>query len=1071
MGSADSLPAGGAVTIAAGATLDLGGFDATIGDLSGAGVVALDDATLTAGTDDSTAFSGTIYGNVELIKQGSGTLTLSGPDDASQTAVNAGALQLTDGANLTGAVVDDSLLEINATGTVILGGVLSGSGALIQQGSGTSVLSSVDGFSGSATIDAGVLQITAGTTVAAVTTDDATLAFDQTGTIAVGGAIDGSGNLIVAGGGTIELDATNGYAGGTTLDAGTLVLGTIGAAGSGTIDFGAGANADISFSQANVPGNVISGFVSGDKLDITDLTAGGNQGTLGADNVLSVPISGGGSLTLQLDPGMDYTGFAFPLQPDGASGTNVEAILTQFTVATASDLSAALQSIDVGGAAAAAGTSYTITVASDIALNLALPAINLASGSTLTINGLGNTLDGGGTERGLFAYSGTAIVNDLTIANANASGQAGGAGYWGGGGGAGLGGGLFVASNADVALNNVSFSNDQAVGGAGGSGYAGRGFGGGMGVGGIGAPAGGFGMGGGNYQAGGFGGGGGAAYFGAGSGGFGGGGGAAIYGAGAGNFGAANGGSGEGSGPVPGGAGLGAGGDIFVQQGGGLVFQNGSLSGGTVTSGGPGAGAFGAGIFLQGDAAITLAPQVGQTISIDDAIADQSGADPGNVYNDPADGELILGGSGTVALNGSNTFAGTITFDGDPLLQLGSAAFAGDNLPNLIDGFTAGDTIDLTGLTFESGATASIAGGTLTVTSGAISDTLPIDGLADGTPFVAGPDNGTGTEFALCFCAGTLIRTPSGEVAVERLLVGDLVVTASYTVRPIEWIGTGRVLATRGRRNAATPVIVKKSALDDNVPVRDLHVTKGHALLIDGALIPVEELVNHRTILWDDQAQEVELYHIELATHDVLLANGAPAESYRDDGNRWLFRNANSGWGLAQQEPCAPLLTGGPIVDEAWRRLLDRAGPRPSTPLTDEPDLHLMIEGTRLDAATRDRGTYVFRLAGRPGTARIVSRAVVPQELGLARDPRSLGVTLRQITLWQGTRCRVVDADDATLADGFHDYEADDAIRWTDGAAVLPATLFEGIDGPFDLILHIAGGTSYLADADNRMVA
>jgi hypothetical protein len=57
----------------------------------------------------------------------------------------------------------------------------------------------------------------------------------------------------------------------------------------------------------------------------------------------------------------------------------------------------------------------------------------------------------------------------------------------------------------------------------------------------------------------------------------------------------------------------------------------------------------------------------------------------------------------------------------------------------------------------------------------------------------------------------------------------------------------GRVLATRGRRNAATPVIVRKGALADNVPFRDLHVTKAHALYIDDVLIPVEFLVNHRS--------------------------------------------------------------------------------------------------------------------------------------------------------------------------------------------------------------------------------
>ena len=88
---------------------------------------------------------------------------------------------------------------------------------------------------------------------------------------------------------------------------------------------------------------------------------------------------------------------------------------------------------------------------------------------------------------------------------------------------------------------------------------------------------------------------------------------------------------------------------------------------------------------------------------------------------------------------------------------------------------------------------------------------------------------------------------------------------------------------------------------------RDLRITKAHALYIDGVLIPVEELINYRSILWDDRAQEVAVYHIELETHDVLIANGAPAESYRDDGNRWLFRNASASWLQPLQPPCAPL--------------------------------------------------------------------------------------------------------------------------------------------------------------------
>jgi Hint domain len=172
-------------------------------------------------------------------------------------------------------------------------------------------------------------------------------------------------------------------------------------------------------------------------------------------------------------------------------------------------------------------------------------------------------------------------------------------------------------------------------------------------------------------------------------------------------------------------------------------------------------------------------------------------------------------------------------------------------------------------------------------------------------------------------------------------------------------IGSGKVLATRGRRTAAIPVIVRKGALVDNVPNRDLRVTKAHLLYIDGVLIPVEFLVNHRTILWDDRAQEVAICHVELDSHDVLIANGAPAESYRDDGNRWLFQNANAGWHLPPQDPYTPVLTGGPLVDAVWRRLLDRAGLRRLPPMTDDPDLHLYSSMARVWMQRNGKGSYM----------------------------------------------------------------------------------------------------------------
>ncbi len=333
-----------------------------------------------------------------------------------------------------------------------------------------------------------------------------------------------------------------------------------------------------------------------------------------------------------------------------------------------------------------------------------------------------------------------------------------------------------------------------------------------------------------------------------------------------------------------------------------------------------------------------------------------------------------------------------------------------------------------------------------------------------GTEFVAvqGEHSGDGlvTIELVCYLRGTRILTPAGEVPVERLAVGDAVVTRNGNKRLI-WIGTGHARVARGQRSAATPVIVRKGAIADNVPNRDLRITKGHSLFIDGVLIPAEFLVNHRTILWDDTARDVTVYHLELEDHDVLLANGTPAESYRDDGNRWLFQNANSGWHLPPKPPCAPVLTGGPVVDAIWRRLLDRAGARPPLPVTNDPDVHLLVDGKRIDPAARSVDKFVFRLPSCPGRVRIRSRKAVPAELGLARDPRLLGVAVRRVQVLRGWQLVQIDAGDERLVDGFHGYEADDRLRWTNGDAGLPTALFAGFGGPTELVLNLTGRMSY----------
>ncbi len=375
---------------------------------------------------------------------------------------------------------------------------------------------------------------------------------------------------------------------------------------------------------------------------------------------------------------------------------------------------------------------------------------------------------------------------------------------------------------------------------------------------------------------------------------------------------------------------------------------------------------------------------------------------------------------------------------------------------------TFSDTVKLSSdrvysVTYEAGASGPAPqSGSTGMAQATLDPTITID-----PTFAQASDFTLITDNIPCFLAGSHILTERGEVPVEALAVGDRVVTLLGTLQPIVWIGQVRKLITPGRQSDATPVLVRKGALAPNVPHRDLRITKGHSLFIDGVLIPAEFLVNHRSILWDDRTQEVEFYHIELAHHDVLLAEGAAAESYRDDGNRALFLNTDSRWHLPPKPPYAPVLTGGPVVDAVWRRLLDHARPAAPIAMTDDPDLHLLVDGRRMDARRRTGSVYAFPLPRRPNDVRVVSRSGVPSELGLARDPRRLGVALRRIMVWHGARVRLIEAADPLLSPGFHVFEPDNGFRWTNGAGRVPSALFDSTSGPSELELHVGCTTWY----------
>jgi hypothetical protein len=355
--------------------------------------------------------------------------------------------------------------------------------------------------------------------------------------------------------------------------------------------------------------------------------------------------------------------------------------------------------------------------------------------------------------------------------------------------------------------------------------------------------------------------------------------------------------------------------------------------------------------------------------------------------NATAENTVIMGG-GLIDLQSPKTVvAGSLTFEGPATLEETDVVSAGFGVSAVISGFAAGDTIDLT--LFGSGTTLSsaVVGGTTveTVTSAGTSESFTFAGTFASGFFNLAADavggsmiTATGTP---CYCPGTLILTDRGEVAVEALQIGDRLVTQSGQVRPIRWIGhraySGRFAA--GQKQIL-PVLITAGALADGLPRRDLTVSPLHAMFIDGVLIPASALVNGTSIVQLEVVDSVDYFHVELESHDVILAEGAPSESFVDDDSRGMFHNAAEYGALypdAARKParyCAPRVEDGDKLEAVRRRLAERAAPAAHAAASGGPLIG------RIDDATRGRIYGWARdeaAPGQPVRLRVIANDVV----------------------------------------------------------------------------------------------
>ncbi len=311
LGANNAAGSGSATLTVSGGQFDLGTSNQSLSNVSlTGGSISGTTGVLTATGNAIDAQSGTVSGilggSVGLTKTTSGTVILSGANTyTGATTISTGTLQIGDGGTTgsidsTSGVTNNANLAYNRSDALTVGYAISGSGSLAQNGSGTTILTGANTYSGATQVNSGTLQIGNGGTTGSITstsgvTNNATLAYNRSDAITAGYVISGTGSVVQNGTGTLTLSGSNTYSGGTTLNSGTLAVSNGSGLGTGTLTAANGTTVALQASFSNAI--TVSG--TGASVTLTSNQASGGYGsniTGSADQTLTISGAGGQSV-------------------------------------------------------------------------------------------------------------------------------------------------------------------------------------------------------------------------------------------------------------------------------------------------------------------------------------------------------------------------------------------------------------------------------------------------------------------------------------------------------------------------------------------------------------------------------------------------------------------------------------------------------------------------------------------------------------------------------------------------------------------------------------------------------
>ena len=460
---------------------------------SGYGLGRLDITSKTTIADFG-AFTGSLRLN---------TATETGTGGYVYTRTLPGTLELTSGAGSVSSIVNNGLLLLNPSSSMVLGGAISGTGAVAKIGSGVAALTGANTYTGTTTIAAGTLRVgnsgATGTLGTGPVVNNGVLNFARTGVVVTSGVISGAGSLTSATG-VVALTGANTYAGGTTITGGDIGIYHNTALGTGSLTIG---GADLRFGRAvtTVANSIVLTGATTAKFDMAVeylIVAGGGSGVdgfggggggggvlMGSTDVLgtssySLVVGNGGASSDRTGPGAGNSGsnstaFGLTALGGGAGGTYETGAPTTGSSGGGGGANGTAGAAGTNGQGFAGGTGNSSV------------AIFAGGGGGGAGGAGGDALTSGGA-------GGQGVSSDITGVlrwyggggggSANGAGLLGGAGgLGGGGGGAGIAGGgaggqngVSSALNGGTNLGSAGLSNSGGGGGGGqssGNGYTG----------------------------------------------------------------------------------------------------------------------------------------------------------------------------------------------------------------------------------------------------------------------------------------------------------------------------------------------------------------------------------------------------------------------------------------------------------------------------------------------------------------------------------------------------------------------------------------------------------------------